>query len=90
MLVVKHKGLVFATCCVVAVIGCFCSLFSLAYIAGMFGISYTLAAQIVNAVSVGGFALGIAMTVLSGGTAAAAVATAKWAIKQWGKRVAIA
>ena len=65
----------------VAVVGVMLSTFTGAYIA---------ASQIVNAVSVGGAALSIAMAVASGGIAAAAVATAKWAIKKWGKKVAIA
>ena len=69
----------------VAVVGVMLSTFTGAYIPGMFA-----ASQIVNAVSVGGAALSIAMAVASGGIAAAAVATAKWAIKKWGKKVAIA
>ncbi|MGK2309986.1 uberolysin/carnocyclin family circular bacteriocin [Cutibacterium sp. V947] len=74
----------------VAVIGVVLSTFTGAYIAGMFGLSTSAASQIVNAVSVGGAALSIAMAVASGGIAGAAVATAKWAIKKWGKKVAIA
>ena len=56
----------------------------------MFGISTAAASQIVNAISVGGAALGIAMAVTSGGLAGVAVATAKWAIKKWGTSVAVA
>lgn len=63
---------------------------SIAYIAGMFGISTALASQIVTAVSVGGAALSIALAIGSGGLAAAAVSTAKWAIKKWGQKVAVA
>lgn len=74
----------------VAVVGVMLSTFTGAYIAGMFGLSTSAASQIVNAVSVGGAALSIAMAVASGGIAAAAVATAKWAIKKWCKKVAIA
>ncbi|MDQ0210557.1 uberolysin/carnocyclin family circular bacteriocin [Arthrobacter bambusae] len=63
---------------------------SVMYIAGMFGLSSTFASQIVTAVEVGGIALAIVMGVLSGGIAAAVIATARWAILQWGKRAAIA
>lgn len=63
---------------------------SVMYIAGMFGLSSSFAAQIVNAVEVGGWALAIVMGVLSGGIAAAVIATARWAILRLGKRAAIA
>ncbi|PYI66949.1 hypothetical protein CVV68_12410 [Arthrobacter livingstonensis] len=60
------------------------------YVAGMFGISASLAGQIVSAVEVGGIALAIVMGLLSGGVGAAAVATARWAIARWGRNIAIA
>ena len=63
---------------------------SAAYIAGMFGLSTAVATQIVNAISVGGAALAIAMALVSGGIAGAAVATARWAITKWGEKVAVA
>ncbi|MFI1964297.1 uberolysin/carnocyclin family circular bacteriocin [Streptomyces pathocidini] len=59
------------------------------YIAGMFGLSSSVATQLVNAVGVGGLVLAAAMTLLSGGTAGTVVATAKRAISKWGKSVAI-
>lgn len=61
-----------------------------AYIAGMFGLSWTFAAQVVDAVLVGGAVLAIVMGLLSGGIAGIVVATARWAIAQWGRKVAIA
>ena len=63
---------------------------SVMYIAGMFGISASLAGQIVAAVSVGGWVLAVVMAALSGGIAGVVVATARWAILRWGKAVAIA
>ena len=59
-------------------------------IAGMFGLSTAFAAQIVNAVSVGGLALSIVMGLLSGGIATAVIGTARWAITKWGKQAAVA
>lgn len=64
--------------------------FSVMYIAGMFGLSTALASQIVAAVTVGGWVLAAAMALVSGGIAGAVVATAKWAIAQWGKTAAVA
>ncbi len=63
---------------------------SVMYIAGMFGLSTAFASQIVNAVAVGGWALAVVMGLLSGGIAAAVIATARWAITQWGKAAAVA
>lgn len=60
------------------------------YIAGMFGLSYQFASQIVDAVSVGGWVLAVVMGLLSGGTAAVIIGTAKWAIQALGRKVAIA
>jgi len=74
----------------VSVAGLVLASVSVMYIAGMFGLSSALASQIVNAVEVGGIALAIVMGVLSGGVAAAVIATARWAIFQFGKRAAIA
>lgn len=62
---------------------------SVMYIAGMFGLSSAVASQIVNAVEVGGWVLAAAMALVSGGIGGTVVATAKWAISQWGKKVAI-
>ena len=56
----------------------------------MFGLSTAFAAQIVNAVSVGGLALSIVMGLLSGGIATAVIGTARWAITKWGKQAAVA
>ncbi|WP_448060441.1 uberolysin/carnocyclin family circular bacteriocin [Cellulomonas hominis] len=64
--------------------------FSVMYVAGMFGLSTAFASQIVNAVSVGGWVLAVVMAAISGGIAGAVVATARWAIGQWGKAVAVA
>jgi len=74
----------------IAIAGLSMAATSVAYIAGMFGLSSSLAAQIVNAVSVGGIALAIVMGLLSGGVAAAVIGTARWAITALGKKVAIA
>jgi hypothetical protein len=63
---------------------------SAAYIAGMFGLSSAVASQIVNAISVGGAVLAIALALVSGGIAGAVVATARWAITKWGEKAAIA
>ncbi|MCI0143865.1 uberolysin/carnocyclin family circular bacteriocin [Arthrobacter bambusae] len=82
------KSVTFATA--VSVAGLALASVSVMYIAGMFGLSSTFASQIVTAVEVGGIALAIVMGVLSGGIAAAVIATARWAILQWGKRAAIA
>lgn len=82
------KTVTFATA--VSMAGLALASVSVMYIAGMFGLSTTFAAQIVSAVEVGGIALAIVMGVLSGGIAAAVIATARWAILQWGKRAAIA
>ncbi|PID95977.1 MAG: hypothetical protein CSA84_07480 [Actinomycetales bacterium] len=60
------------------------------YIAGMFGLSSAFAAQIVNAVSVGGWVLAAVMAAISGGIASVVVATARWAIARWGKAAAVA
>lgn len=75
---------------VLAVVGFAGACASMAYIAGLFGISAALASQIVHAVEVGGLALAIVMGLLSGGVAATIIATARWAIAKWGERVAIA
>jgi len=68
--------------------GLFAASFSALYIAGLFGISASLAGQIVTAVSVGGWVLAVVMAGLSGGIASVAIATAKWAISRWGKAIA--
>jgi hypothetical protein len=75
---------------IIAVAGLGMAVTSVAYIAGMFGLSSTFASQIVNAVQVGGVALAIVMGLLSGGIAAAVIGTARWAITAWGKKAAIA
>src|SRR6218665_591239 len=72
------------------VAGLFMASISVLYIAGMFGLSSAVASQIVNAVTVGGWVLAVAMALVSGGIAGTAVATARWAITPWGKKVAIA
>jgi hypothetical protein len=74
----------------VSVAGLVLASVSVMYIAGMFGLSSALASQIVNAVEVGGIALAIVMGVLSGGIAAAVIATARWAIFKFGKTAAVA
>ncbi len=79
-----------AAAAVVGALGFFATLFGSMYIAGMFGLSTAFAAQIVNAVSVGGLALSIVMGLLSGGIAAAVIGTARWAITKWGKQAAVA
>jgi hypothetical protein len=63
---------------------------SMAYIAGVFGLSTAFASQIVAAISVGGWVLAVVMAAMSGGLAGVAIATARWAIARWGKNVAIA
>jgi hypothetical protein len=63
---------------------------SVMYIAGLFGLSTAFASQIVAAVSVGGWVLAVAMAAISGGIAGVVVATARWAITQWGKAAAVA
>ncbi|UUN27776.1 uberolysin/carnocyclin family circular bacteriocin [Streptomyces sp. FIT100] len=73
----------------ISVIGLTFAGISVMYIAGMFGLSSSVATQIVNAVEVGGWVLAAAMALVSGGIAGTVVATAKWAISQWGKKVAI-
>lgn len=75
---------------VVAALGLVFAGLSAAYIAGMFGLSTAVASQIVNAITVGGAVLAIAMAVVSGGIAGAVVATARWAITAWGKKAAVA
>jgi len=60
------------------------------YIAGVFGLSIAFASQIIAAVSVGGWVLAVVMAAISGGIAGVVVATARWAISQWGKTVAAA
>ncbi|MGW8954717.1 uberolysin/carnocyclin family circular bacteriocin [Streptomyces sp. NPDC055709] len=73
----------------ISIIGLTFAGFSVMYIAGMFGLSSSVATQIVNAVEVGGWVLAAAMALVSGGIAGTVVATAKWAITKWGKTVAI-
>ncbi|MDM7854670.1 hypothetical protein [Cellulomonas alba] len=63
---------------------------SVMYIAGLFGLSTAFASQIVAAVSVGGWVLAVVMAAISGGIAGVVVATARWAITQWGKAAAVA
>lgn len=75
---------------VIGAIGLIFSSISVMYIAGMFGLSTVLAAQIVSAVEVGGIALAIVMGLLSGGIAAAVIATARWAISALGRKAAVA
>lgn len=75
---------------VVAASGLLFAGLSAAYIAGMFGLSTAIASQIVNAITVGGAVLAIAMAVVSGGIAGAVIATARWAITAWGKKAAVA
>ncbi|MCX2747730.1 uberolysin/carnocyclin family circular bacteriocin [Arthrobacter sp. MI7-26] len=84
----SKKAMTLATAVSVAGLGL--ASVSVMYIAGMFGLSSALASQIVNAVEVGGIALAIVMGVLSGGVAAGVIATARWAIFQFGKRAAVA
>lgn len=60
------------------------------YIAGMFGLSASFAGQIVDAVTVGGWVLAVVMGLLSGGTAAVVIGTARWAISALGRKAAIA
>lgn len=60
------------------------------YIAGMFGLSASFAGQIVDAVTVGGWVLAVVMGLLSGGTAAVVIGTARWAISALGRRAAVA
>jgi hypothetical protein len=74
----------------VGALGLVTASFSVMYIAGMFGLSTAFASQIVAAVSVGGWVLAVVMGLISGGIAGVVVATARWAIGQWGKAVAIA
>lgn len=86
----KRSVVVTVVAAAVALAGLGMASVSVAYIAGMFGLSSTLASQIVDAVSVGGIALAIVMGMLSGGVAAAAIGTARWAITALGKKAAIA
>ncbi|MCJ1685529.1 hypothetical protein [Rathayibacter sp. VKM Ac-2927] len=79
-----------AVAAIVAAAGIILAGLSAAYIAGMFGLSTTIASQIVTAVSVGGAVLAIALALVSGGIAGAVVATARWAITKWGEKAAIA
>lgn len=79
-----------ALAAIVAVVGTVVAGISVAYIAGMFGLSSAVATQIVSAISVGGAVLAIALTLVSGGIAGAVVATARWAITKWGEKAAIA
>ncbi|MFE2527578.1 uberolysin/carnocyclin family circular bacteriocin [Streptomyces sp. NPDC059382] len=78
-----------AAAALISVIGLTFAGISVMYIAGMFGLSGSVATQIVNAVEVGGWVLAAAMALVSGGIAGTVVATAKWAITKWGKAVAI-
>lgn len=79
-----------ALAAIVAVVGTVVAGISVAYIAGMFGLSSAVATQIVSAISVGGAVLAIALALVSGGIAGAVVATARWAITKWGEKAAIA
>jgi hypothetical protein len=63
---------------------------SVLYIAGMFGLSTAFASQVVHAVEVGGVALAVVIGLLSAGIAGTVIATAEWAIAQWGTAVAVA
>jgi hypothetical protein len=72
------------------ILGLVAASISLAYIAGMFGLSYQFASQVVAAISVGGWVLAVVMAAISGGIAGVVIATARWAIARWGKNVAIA
>lgn len=71
------------------ILGLAAATISVGYIAGVFGLSYQFAGQIVAAVSVGGWVLAVVMGAISGGLAAVAVATARWAIARWGRVVAV-
>lgn len=86
----KTKRVTSVAAVALAVVGLSMAVSSVAYIAGMFGLSSTLAGQIVSAVEVGGVALAIVMGLLSGGIAAAVIGTARWAIGALGKKAAIA
>lgn len=79
-----------AAAAVISVVGLAFAGISVMYIAGMFGLSASVATQIVKAIEVGGWVLAAAMALVSGGIASAVVATAKWAIAKWGKTVAAA
>jgi len=74
----------------VSVVGLATAGISAMYIAGMFGLSMTFASQIIAAIAVGGWVLAVVMAAISGGIAAVVIATARWAIFQWGKTVAAA
>ncbi len=75
---------------VTGAIGLIGATFSVMYVAGMFGLSAAFASQIVSAIAVGGWVLAVVMAVISGGIAGVIVATARWAIAQWGKAIAVA
>lgn len=87
---VKKNVVVSAVAATVALAGLGMATMSVAYIAGMFGLSTALASQIVQAVTVGGIALAIVMGLLSGGVAAAVIGSARWAIAALGKKAAVA
>lgn len=74
----------------ISIVGLVVSTLSVAYIAGMFGISTALATQIVNAIQVGGIALAVVLGVLSGGVGAVAVATARKFLLKWTERMVVA
>lgn len=78
------------TATALGMIGAVGTVFGAMYIAGMFGLSTAFASQIVSAISVGGLALSIVMGLLSGGTAAVVIATARWAVSRMGQAAAVA
>ncbi|WP_334171262.1 hypothetical protein [Sinomonas sp.] len=79
-----------AAAAVVSAIGLSLGSIGAMYIAGMFGLSASFAGQIVDAVTVGGWVLAVVMGLLSGGTAAVVIGTARWAISALGRRAAVA
>ena len=75
---------------IVSMMGIAAGSLGIMYIAGMFGLSTSFAGQIVDAVTVGGWVLAVVMGLLSGGTAAVVIGTARWAIGALGRKAAIA
>lgn len=75
---------------IVSMMGIAAGSLSIMYIAGMFGLSASFAGQIVDAVTVGGWVLAVVMGLLSGGTAAIVIGSARWAIAALGRKAAIA
>ena len=71
-----------------AMIGLFTATLGAAIVAGMFGISTALASQIINAVILGGWLLGVIFAALTGGIAGLSIALIRGLIARYGRTLA--